>query len=50
MTNTERIFTAIIYIAAIAFFGWLFISWFDVMAHQTTGGTDAAWNIFNIWS
>lgn len=29
-------------------FAWVAISWLDVIAHQFTGGTDAAWNFFNI--
>lgn len=29
-------------------FAWLAISWIDIMTHQASGGTDAAWNLFNI--
>lgn len=29
-------------------FIWFGISWIDIMTHQTAGGTDAAWNLFNI--
>lgn len=24
--------------------GWLVASWIDVLAHQSVGGTEAAWN------
>ena len=29
-------------------FVWLALSWLDIMTHQAAGGTDAAWNLFNI--
>lgn len=29
-------------------FVWVAISFLDVLAHQNAGGTDAAWNFFNI--
>ena len=29
-------------------FAWVAISWLDVIAHQFSGGTDAAWNFFTL--
>lgn len=27
---------------------WFLVSWVDVVAHYSTGGTQAAWNLFNL--
>lgn len=39
----------IIAIIAIALFAWVAVSYIDIIVHQYNGGTDAWWNIINIW-
>lgn len=47
MKKTERIGN-IICIASIILIGWVVVSYADVIAHQSCGGTNAGWNLFNI--
>lgn len=44
----SKIFIGLSYIAFAMLFAWFMISYHDVLAHQNCGGTDAAWNFFNI--
>ena len=38
-----------VYIAAnITLVIWFVVSWVDVVAHYSSGGTHAAWNLFNL--
>lgn len=47
MKKAENIFLTILFIVCVAFFGWMFVSWLEVIRHNVnTDIVYSAWNFF----
>lgn len=50
----KKIFLALYYVASILIISWLFLSWFDVVTHNTNFWEPdytcyQSWNFFTLW-